>query len=100
MSSQQRVFYKGNKEDFLVFLDDIDAYEKYTHGVTSIPLSQVVANFDVYRTITGNGSTGMLEVASDLSLNEEFGDFKSVEDEIIPKILKSGQLQNMRKKSI
>lgn len=98
MSDQQRIFYKGKKEDFLVFIDDVDAYEKYTHGVTSIPLSSVVGNFDVYRTISGNGSTGMLEVASKQNLNEEFGDFGSVEDEIIPKILKSGQLQNMRKK--
>lgn len=97
MSSQERVFYKGQKEDFLVFIDDVDAYEKYIAGVSSIPLSSFVAKFDVYRTVTGNGSEGMLEVASKQTLNEEFGDFKSVEDEIIPKILKSGQLQNLNK---
>ncbi|GMM43854.1 Rtc3 protein [Pichia kluyveri] len=100
MSSQTRVFYKGNKEDFLVFIDDVDEYEKYVHGVSSIPLSAVLANFDVYRSITGNGSSGQLDIASKQTLNEEFGDFNSVEDEIIPKILKNGQLQNLRKNSI
>ncbi|KAG0684350.1 hypothetical protein C6P40_000008 [Pichia californica] len=93
--SQERVFYKGQKEDFLVFLDDVDNYEKYIHGVDSIPLSSFVARFDVYRTVTGNGSEGILEVASKQELNEEFGDFKSVEGDIIPRILKKGKLQNV-----
>lgn len=97
MSSQERVFYKGNKEDFLVFLDDVDEYKRYIAGDTSIPMSRFIAKFDVYRNATGNGSEGILEIASQQNLNEEFGDFKSVEDEIIPKILKSGQLQNMHK---
>lgn len=100
MSSAQRVFYKGNKEDFLVFIDDVSDYQKYVNGDTSVPLSSVVGNFDVYRTITGNGSTGQLEVASNIDLNEEFGDYKSVEDEIIPLILKKGNLQNMTKNAI
>lgn len=94
--SQERVFYKGNKEDFLVFLDDVDEYERYIHGVKSVPLSSFLARFDVYRSVTGNGSEGMLEIASKQNLNEEFGDFKSVEDDILPKILKNGQLQNAK----
>lgn len=96
--SQQRVFYKGQKEDFLIFIDDVDSYEKYIHGVTSIPLSDFIAKFDIYRTVNGNGSEGILEIASKQNLNEEFGDFKSVEDEIFPKILKHGQLQNVSSK--
>ena len=100
MSSAQRVFYQGTNGDFLVFIDDVDEYDKYISGATSVPLSAVVGNFDVYRTITGKGSTGQLEVASNIDLNEEFGDFNSVEDEIIPIILKKGNLQNMTKNSI
>ncbi|ODQ45134.1 hypothetical protein PICMEDRAFT_73913 [Pichia membranifaciens NRRL Y-2026] len=95
--SSEHVFYKGNKEDFLIFLDDVDEYQKYIAGDTSIPMSRFIAKFDIYRNATGNGSEGILEIASEQNLNEEFGDFKSVEDEIIPKILRSGKLQNMHK---
>lgn len=100
MSQAKLLFYKGNKEDFMVFVDDMEALEKYSSGDTTVPLSSVVGNFDIYKSITGSGSTGKLEVASKQELNSEFGDFKSAEDEIIPKILKSGQVQNLRKNSI
>lgn len=95
--SQTRAFYRGNKEDFIVFLDDIDALEQYKTD-TTVPLSQVVGNFDVYKSFTG-GSSGMLEKASNQELSEEFGDFNSVVDDIIPKIIKNGQIQNHQKLS-
>lgn len=90
--SQSRVFYKGTNEDFVVFLDDPEALDKYKTDST-IPLSQVLGNFDVYKSITG-GATGVLDKASKQELAEEFGDYKSVEDDIIKKILAEGHIQH------
>lgn len=89
--SQHRIFYKGNKEDFVVFLDDPEALEQYKTDKT-IPLSQVLGNFEVYKSITG-GASGVLEKASNQELSEEFGDFKNVIDDIIPRIIKDGHIQ-------
>lgn len=96
---QQYVFYKGNNIDLIVFIDNEDALNKYAKGDTSIPLSEIVSNFEVYRTITGRGSSGKLYVASDAEMAEEFGEFKHLDAEIIPKILKNGVVQKMTKAS-
>lgn len=95
---QQYVFYKGEEADFMVFIDNLDALQKYTDGDTSVPLSQIVSNFEVYRTISGKGSSGKLVVASDGEIAEEFGDFKDVDSDIIPRILKKGIVQNLMRK--
>ncbi|GMM30118.1 Rtc3 protein [Martiniozyma asiatica (nom. inval.)] len=98
--SQPRIFYKGNNEDFIVFLDDLNAYDSYVNkSDTTVPLTEVLGNFDVYRSCTGNGSTGKLEIASMQELSEEFGDFGNVEDDIIPLILRTGEVQNRGKLS-
>ncbi|TID30504.1 hypothetical protein CANINC_000857 [Pichia inconspicua] len=96
---QLYVFYKGNDKDFLVFIDREDYLDKYVKGDTTIPLSYIVSNFEVYRTITGRGSSGKLYVASDAEIAEEFGDFKNLDSEIIPRILKEGVVQKMTKRS-
>lgn len=98
INQQERVLYKGDRDDFIVFLDDMDEFEKYKNGNdTSIPLSNFLGNFSVYRTISGNGSSGVLELASGQELNEEFGDFESIEDDVIPQILRKGEVQNLGK---
>lgn len=83
----------------MVFIDDPHALYEYQNGDTTVPLSSVVSSFEVYRPVTGNGTSGMIEAASNQVLSEEFGDFKSIEDEIIPQILSKGELQKVRKES-
>lgn len=103
MSHQTRVFYKGQNEDFIVFLDDLEAMEKYKTDST-IPMSQFLGSFDVFKSYTG-GASGKLEKASKQELAEEFGDFGDVVNDVIPVIISKGQIQNnsnlsKRKKSI
>lgn len=96
---QQYAFYKGENGDFIVFIDSEDALTKYAGGDTTVPLSQIVSNFEVYKTITGRGSSGKLVIASDSEIAEEFGDFKNLDADIIPQILKKAKVQNIVKKS-
>jgi hypothetical protein len=52
-SGTHKVHYKGKGDDFLVFIDDKEAYTKYQsekEGEKTTPLSQVVASFQVFST--------------------------------------------------
>jgi len=84
-----KVHYKGNDEDFLVFLDSVDDYQRWL-GDKSIPLAQVVSSFKVFTTHR-HGAQGLLEGASKAMLENEFGTAK--EDEAVRKILEKGSLQ-------
>jgi hypothetical protein len=44
-----KIHYKGNDEDFLVFLDSVDDYQRWL-GDKSVPLAQVVSSFKVFTT--------------------------------------------------
>jgi len=44
-----KVHYKGNDEDFLVFLDSVDDYQKWRTDKT-VPLAQVVSSFKIFTT--------------------------------------------------
>ena len=46
---QAKVHYKGKDEDFLVFLDSAEDYQKWL-GDKSVPLAQVVSSFKVFVT--------------------------------------------------
>lgn len=44
-----KVHYKGNDEDFVVFLDSVEDYKRWL-GDKSVPLAQVVSSFKVFTT--------------------------------------------------
>ncbi|GME88040.1 unnamed protein product [[Candida] boidinii] len=95
MSEPTRVFYKGKEIDFIVFVDSIEALENYREEIKSgnkPALVDTVSQFKVYKNFQGTGSIGELETASKLELSVEFGDGKSVEDDIIPLILQEGEI--------
>jgi len=84
-----KVHYKGNDEDFLVFLDSVDDYQRWLSD-KSVPLAQVVSSFKVFTTHK-HGAQGLLEGASKAMLENEFGTSK--DDEAVFKILEKGNLQ-------
>lgn len=91
-----KVFYRGSKSDFSVFLDSVDAYKKWASGDKTVPLSDVISSFIVYTPVTGNGTEGEIQEASKQVLEEEFGKFDSVDTTVIPKILREGELRRAR----
>ncbi|KAH3671857.1 hypothetical protein OGAPHI_000043 [Ogataea philodendri] len=93
MSEAYKLFYKGETKDFIVFVDDKDSYEKYVGGDHSIPLTDIVSNFEIYTNQSGQGSEGTLEKASNVDLSSEFGDVKH-KDDVIPVLLQKGELLN------
>ncbi|GME92476.1 unnamed protein product [[Candida] boidinii] len=95
MSQPERVFYKGKEIDFIVFVDSTEALENYREQIKSgnkPPLVDTVSQFKVFKNFQGTGSIGELETASKLELSVEFGDNKSIEDDIIPLILQEGEI--------
>jgi hypothetical protein len=46
-AQQTKVHYKGKDEDFVVFVDSIEAVQKWKND-PSIPLAQVVSGFKVF----------------------------------------------------
>ncbi|EAA35024.1 hypothetical protein GE21DRAFT_2526 [Neurospora crassa] len=87
-----KVHYKGNnEEDFLVFVDSKDDYNKWL-GDKSTPLAQVVSVFEVFTTHK-QGSQGIYSAASQAMLENEFGT-KNAED-AIKQVLEKGHLQEM-----
>ncbi|KAJ4414915.1 hypothetical protein N0V85_002940 [Neurospora sp. IMI 360204] len=91
-ASETKVHYKGNNEDFLVFVDSKDDYNKWVSD-KSTPLAQVVSSFDVFTTHK-QGSQGIYEAASKAMLANEFGTHNS--DDAIKQILEKGVLQEMK----
>jgi ribosome maturation protein Sdo1 len=85
-----KVHYKGsNDEDFIVFLDSADDYQKWLSD-KSVPLAQVVSSFKVFTTHK-HGPQGLLEGASNAMLENEFGTSK--DDEAVLQILEKGSMQ-------
>ncbi|KAB5563547.1 ribosome maturation protein [Coniochaeta sp. 2T2.1] len=89
-----KVHYKGQTDDFLVFIDDVEAFKKYKsekEGEKTTPLAQVVSSFQVFT--TGNhGAQGSYNTPSDATLENEFGKGTKVED-AIKVILAKGEMQ-------
>lgn len=49
-STQTKIHYKGSNDDFLIFVDDTEQYEKWLKGDTSIPLAQFISSFKIFLT--------------------------------------------------
>ncbi|KAK5074170.1 hypothetical protein LTR64_006684 [Lithohypha guttulata] len=86
-----KVHYKGSTEDFIVFVESVEDYEKWK-GDRSVPLAQVVDSFKIFITHK-HGAQGQLDGASKQTLQNEFGSSK--EEDAIIKILESGSMQQV-----
>ncbi|KAI1911735.1 hypothetical protein LOZ53_006173 [Ophidiomyces ophidiicola] len=84
-----KVFYKGDHDDFVVFVEDVAAVQNWRKD-RSIPLSQVVNGFKVFCTHR-QGAQGIYDGASKALLESEFG--TSNEDDVVTKILEKGEIQ-------
>ncbi|ODV80143.1 DUF1960-domain-containing protein [Suhomyces tanzawaensis NRRL Y-17324] len=82
-----KIFYKGNENDFIIFVEDVNLLEKFKKGDTTIPLIDLVSIYKIFTNRQG-GSEGVLDEASKAELQNEFG--KVDNDEIIKKILREG----------
>jgi len=88
-AAQSKVHYQGKDEDFIIFVDDAQAVENWKKD-RSIPLAQVVSGFKILVTHK-HGAQGMMDTASNSTLENEFGTHN--EDEVMIKILEKGSLQ-------
>ncbi|KAF4122588.1 Shwachman-Bodian-Diamond syndrome (SBDS) protein [Geosmithia morbida] len=89
--TQNKIHYKGSSDDFLVFVDDTEAYKKWTHD-SSIPLAHFVSTFKVFVTHK-QGAQGQYDTAPRNILSSEFN--TEDEEEAIKFILKNGTLQTV-----
>lgn len=46
---QTKIHYKGNNEDFIIFIDDVDTYNKWKTDKT-IPLAHFISSFKIFHT--------------------------------------------------
>ncbi|KAI8933544.1 hypothetical protein NX059_009281 [Plenodomus lindquistii] len=89
-AQQTQVFYKGsNGDQFTVFIDSVEELKKWKAD-SSIPLTSVVAGWKIL--VPEHGKQGILNTASKQQLENEFG--TTNEDEIVKKILTSGDVQS------
>ncbi|KAK2865090.1 hypothetical protein FQN49_003918 [Arthroderma sp. PD_2] len=84
-----KVFFKGQTDDFVVYVDDVTAVKQWRKDKT-IPLAQVVSGWKIFITHR-HGAQGIHDGASKATLSNEFG--TSDETECITKILENGDLQ-------
>ncbi|CAK7232213.1 hypothetical protein SBRCBS47491_008191 [Sporothrix bragantina] len=87
---QTKVHYRGADEDFIVFVDDVDDFNKWKTD-PSVPLSHFVSTFKVFT--TQGGVQGPLDTAPNSTLDNEFG--THVDDEVIKAILQKGSVQEV-----
>lgn len=90
MSDATIAFYKGESQDFLVFVESEEAVKEFFKDST-IPLAEAVGTFKVYTSESGRGVDGVLHEAAKRDLENEFG--KKPKEEIIQEILKKGTYQ-------
>ncbi|KAK6344989.1 hypothetical protein TWF718_006934 [Orbilia javanica] len=84
-----KVYLQKNNEDFIVLVEDKESLNKWKKD-TSVPLTDVINGFKVFTTHR-QGAQGVLDSASNAILDASFGTHKV--DDIIPVILRDGQLQ-------
>lgn len=119
-TENSKVFYKGQYDDFIIFVDDLQAVKNWKKD-KSIPLAQVVSGWRVFvthrfvfpsqsrsrssRIIDKNewfvvsitytcyrqGAQGILDTASKSMLTNEFG--TSNDEEVVKQILEKGEAQ-------
>ncbi|KAJ5971659.1 uncharacterized protein N7479_001577 [Penicillium vulpinum] len=84
-----KIFYKGRSDDFIVFVDDLETLQKWKTD-RSIPLTEVLNGWKIFLTHS-HGAQGVLDTASQSSLQNEFG--TTNEDDCMVKILEGGEYQ-------
>ncbi|KAG7192744.1 uncharacterized protein KQ657_001527 [Scheffersomyces spartinae] len=89
MPDPHRIFLKGTDNDFIVFVDEPEMWEKYKKD-PSIDLVDFVSVFQVF--VTSKGSLGDLDTASEAELANEFG--SADVNKAIAHILKNGEDRN------
>ncbi|KAK7541218.1 ribosome maturation protein [Phyllosticta citribraziliensis] len=87
--TQTKVHYQGKEEDFIIFVDDVEAVQKWKND-KSVPLAQVVSGWKVFVTHK-HGAQGVLDGASKAALENEFGTSK--DDDVVTQILEKGDVQ-------
>ncbi|KAF2864825.1 shwachman-Bodian-diamond syndrome protein [Massariosphaeria phaeospora] len=92
--TQTKVHFKGQDDDFVVFAESAEAVKKWKED-SSIPLAQVVNGWKVFVTHK-QGTQGILDAASNASLDNEFGTHK--DDEVVKLILQKGTVQESENK--
>ncbi|OJJ49105.1 hypothetical protein ASPZODRAFT_129505 [Penicilliopsis zonata CBS 506.65] len=85
-----KIFYKGRSDDFVVFVDDLTTLNNWRKD-KSVPLTDVVNGWKIFVTHK-HGAQGVLDGASNASLENEFG--TANEDDCMVKILEGGEYQN------
>ncbi|KAF1347723.1 ribosome maturation protein [Delphinella strobiligena] len=86
--SQVKVHYKGENDDFLVFVDSAQAVRDWKAD-KSVPLAQVVNGWKIFVTHK-HGNQGQLDTASNGQLDTEFGSHK--EEDVVAQILEKGNI--------
>ncbi|KAL0939287.1 SDO1-like protein C21C3.19 [Colletotrichum truncatum] len=88
-AQQLKVHYKGQADDFLVFVEDPELFKKWQSD-KSVPLAHFVSAFKIFVTHK-QGAQGTYDAASKASLDNEFG--THVDEEVIKVILEKGETQ-------
>ncbi|KAI2784712.1 shwachman-Bodian-diamond syndrome protein [Daldinia loculata] len=88
-TTQVKVHYKGQEDDFIIFVDDIETYKKWKND-KSVPMAHFISAFKIFVTHK-QGAQGQMDGASKSTLENEFG--VSNEEEVIKKILEAGTIQ-------
>ncbi|KAM3566757.1 hypothetical protein ARSEF4850_000291 [Beauveria asiatica] len=86
---QTKCHYKGHSDDFIIFIDDVDTYNKWKTD-KQIPMAHFISSFKIFQT-NKHGAQGQLDAAPNSILAAEFDTEK--EDEVIKKILEKGNIQ-------
>ncbi|KAH7138420.1 putative RNA binding protein [Dendryphion nanum] len=87
---QTKVHYQGETDDFIIFIESAEELEKWKKD-SSIPLAQVVSGWKVFVTHK-QGAQGVLDTASNATLDQEFGTTK--DEEVVKIILEKGNVQS------
>ncbi|TLS25492.1 hypothetical protein PpBr36_07734 [Pyricularia pennisetigena] len=87
-----KIHYKGNQDDFVVFVDDVDEFKKWK-GDKSVPMASFISSFKIFVT-HAHGATGILDAASQSMLDNEFG--THVDEEVIKQILEKGDIKESK----
>jgi len=109
-AAQVKVHFKGADDDYIVFVDSAQAVRDWKAD-KSVPLAQVVSGWKIFVThkyvstrpptppcptktnhfaINRQGTTGILDGASNSQLENEFGTHK--EEEVVKQILEKGDI--------
>ncbi|GKT55363.1 shwachman-bodian-diamond syndrome protein [Colletotrichum tofieldiae] len=87
---QTKVHYKGQEDDFIVFVEDPELFKKWKTD-KSVPLAHFISSYKIFVTHK-QGNQGTFDAASKSTLENEFG--TSVDDKVIIQILEKGEAHN------